>query len=230
MFKFGENKSLQLFNILKDKKTGLLYRENSSDEITLKDVKSEYKKLYPFCKDKTILDMGANIGIFTHYALENGAKKVICYEPEEINYSILLNQNFKQVELHNVAITQSDSFIMLYSTPIKEGKKISTDNHSIKQIRGRTAKQVESLNFRKQLDLHQPDILKVDIEGAEFILDFKNLPECIKYIAIEIHYQLDEICSDKLLEVLRDQFNELDFKMKNMFKKKFAAVFIGERK
>jgi len=217
-------------NILVDKKTGLNYRENSTDESTLNEVRSEYKELYPFCENKVILDCGANIGAFTYHALKNDAKKVICYEPEKNNFKVLQAQNFNNVELFNKAVDKSDGTILLYSPKHRSGCKIATDSFTINYVKGRLSESIDAVSFDSQLKKYKPDILKMDIESAEYNLNLENLPDYIKYIAIEIHYEHNYENAEKLLKTLRKQFKELDIREKRMFQRMFASIFIGERK
>jgi len=64
-------------------------------------------------KDVTCVDIGANIGMFTLYALFNGAKKVISIEPNTAAFLVLkknLEENdlLKKVVLYNKAISSVD--------------------------------------------------------------------------------------------------------------------------
>ena len=63
--------------------SGLLLRKGSTDHKTLVEIKREYTWMP--VKDKKVLDIGGCFGGYSRYALENGAKEVLCIEPEPRN-------------------------------------------------------------------------------------------------------------------------------------------------
>jgi hypothetical protein len=71
-------------------------------------------------KDDVVIDCGANIGIFSQYALDMGASKVIGYEPEDMYYDYY-EKNVKSNKVDKVK-----SFISKDSVDIK---RILSDNN-----------------------------------------------------------------------------------------------------
>ena len=109
----------------------LVYRANSTDALVINEILDPQKGCaYCFESAKipnmpdgfslhghsTVLDVGAHIGVFSRYALSEGVKHVIAYEPEPDNYN-LLSKNLKQsntscsgltIELHSRAVISSN--------------------------------------------------------------------------------------------------------------------------
>ena len=71
-------------------------------------------------KGDVVIDCGANIGIFSQYALDMGASKVIGYEPEDMYYDYY-EKNIKSNKVHKIK-----SFISKDGIDIK---RIISDNN-----------------------------------------------------------------------------------------------------
>lgn len=132
-------------------------------------------------KGDTFVDLGANIGISSHYAIKHGASKVYCFEPDP-NVLSLLNKNIKLNHLEfNYAISNKRENIELFHwphNPINVGPKYN----------------VQSITLDDVFQLvNQPiiDYLKVDIEGFEETV-FDDVSEHvirgIRKMFIEHHY------------------------------------------
>lgn len=168
--------------IVKDEASGLYYRDDMG-ELFIINEQSQYSGLD--FEGRRVLDVGANIGAFTNFALNNGAAEVHCYEPTPGTYKVL-RKNFgrnRKVKLNNIALTGSkDHNVELYI-----GKTYPATN-TIRQVRGRDSVTVPAENFWTVVEKIRPDIVKVDIEGGEyeFMLQ-RNLPLFVTQFAIELH-------------------------------------------
>jgi FkbM family methyltransferase len=155
----------------------------------------------------TVLDIGANIGAFARFALANGAKKVVCYEPEESNFSLLkLNVEGKNVDCRKKAIvgeTATGKMEFYLNRGINKGA------HSLYIKRGRDIVSVETTSIRKVLKEVKPEIVKIDTEGAEYdILDNFNFDE-VSQLAVEFHLnkkEWREKCGDYVQSILAAGF------------------------
>ena len=171
--------------IVKDKKTGLVYREELKELFVIKE-QSQYKKLN--FKNATFMDIGAHIGSTTNLALKMGAKKCICYEPMPETFEILKINVGGRAELNQKAVIIDDK------------KEISFYIHnkyhscnSILPIKNSRQITVQTANFLEELHKHKPEILKMDCEGGEFSLLEKNIiPDFVEEIAVEIHINKKE--------------------------------------
>jgi len=128
----------------------------------------------PYClktitKGMNIIDIGANIGIYTVLAAEKVGKDgvVIAIEPGPENYKHLLQSiklnNFQNVIPKNIALTDHEGFEKLYLYSSTAHSLIShEDKNSYIKVPVKTIdKLFEELNIKKV------DIIKIDAEGAE---------------------------------------------------------------
>ena len=56
-----------------------------------------------------VLDLGANIGIFTNFAADKGAAKIYSFEPILENFHMLMMNRPEQCEAHRLAISDKDN-------------------------------------------------------------------------------------------------------------------------
>ena len=141
--------------------------------------------------DQVCLDLGSNVGGFVKIALDKGAKKVIAVECDPRNFMNLVN-NFggrePAVELINKAVTSQDQHRDL----VKIFKSNSKFNHCstsiVNKIRFNEYDEVIAVGIQSLLEEYQPDIVKVDVEGAEYQI----LEDIIDYgpeiLFVEFHY------------------------------------------
>jgi FkbM family methyltransferase len=136
-------------------------------------------------KDSSVfVDVGANIGIYTLLASQHIKKegKIFAFEPsdwanERLKENLKLNET-KNVEVLKLAVTnftglnqfyvcEDDAYNSLISTPMKEVQKIV---------------EIESIcldDFCVDRKIDQIDILKIDVEGADYLV-LKGAEEILK--------------------------------------------------
>ena len=194
-------------------KDGLWYRPDSSDEQMLKDSnilnkRSDYFTIDP--KGKVIMDCGANIGGFINRALKLGAKKVIAYEPEPNNFDMLVI-NTQDLDNANYQLEQA-ALISSHEETVSfylNASKRSSSSGNRKPSHKKKEYIVHALNFEKELNLHQPDLIKMDIEGGEYdvLMDF-TLPDFVRELVIELHHPSKKMLKvkDQLWAQLVEQF------------------------
>ena len=160
---------------------------------------------YPINKstkqEKVIIDIGANIGFFTIYALiKNPNSQIYAVEANPKNFEILkknINENnlSDNVKVFNYVVTSESGFQPFYLSSnsgwssiyndrgAKNGKMIQVDSTSL------------SMLFEK-CKLNVIDLLKIDIEGAEYdILLNDNFLE--NYKVKELFVEVDKTPRDK---------------------------------
>ena len=208
----------------KEPKTGLWCREDTLDEYVVKEQRC-YDLLLDFAKGKVVMDIGGNIGAFAYSAIKHGAKSVISFELDPDNITVFTKQNLDQVKLIKGAIASHNGTATLY---LNKGK--NKGMHSLQAIGGRETIQVKAYPFKKALTKYSPDLIKIDIEGGEFDLDFKNMPEFIQGIAIEIHlnHGNNREMAPALIKTLRQQFPSV-LKTPRITEKNWTTYFIGMR-
>lgn len=119
-----------------------------------------------FKKDWVVFDIGAHVGFYSLLSAELAGEegKVFSFEPLTINYEYLKKHieinNYRNITPFNVAVSDRDGFAFF-----SEGENTSTGHlTSNGEIKVRTIAIDDWVNDRK---LPIPDILKIDVEGAE---------------------------------------------------------------
>lgn len=129
----------------------------------------EYDRYFNIQKYDTIIDCGAFMGMFTNYALTQGAMRVITVECEAQYYNYLLqNVNNDKVEVLFAKVSQEN---------------IPSDNP-------RVAPSITIEDIMNQKNLAKVDMVKMDIEGAEWGVLINMDDEIMKRVekwAIEVH-------------------------------------------
>jgi FkbM family methyltransferase len=133
------------------------------------------------------MDCGGCIGSFTAAALENGAAHVRCYEPIEKNISVL-KQNLARY---------GDRKTVIEAALVADGSKTATmflaaftGSHSLVDNGRAKTITVPARSFRAELRAFKPQVIKLDVEGAEYALLESLKPGDLKGVSclfIEFH-------------------------------------------
>ena len=184
----------------------LSYEEKSSAEHIFSEI--FIGDCYPIKKnikqEKVIIDIGANIGFFTLYALiKNPNSKIIAIEANPKNFKVLeknildnkLNYN---VQIFNNVVTSNEGPQPFY---------LSSNSGWSSIYNKRGAKNGEMIHVEpislsglfKKSNLEIVDLLKIDIEGAEYdiLLNDDFLED---YQVKELFVEVDKIPRDKKYE------------------------------
>jgi len=125
--------------------------------------------------DEIFLDIGAHIGLYTlPAAIKLDRGKVYAFEPATVNYQILTKHikmnNLVNVEAKNLLVGDLDKNIKFF-----EQEKLVSPKNSIVMIDKIShyntvyKKQVSLDNYFKDLDV-VPNVIKIDVEGAEVLV------------------------------------------------------------
>ena len=187
-------------------KSNMWVRPNTSDDLVI-DEAVDYTGLFTDLNDNDIfMDIGQNIGAVSRLALDiNSNIKVFGYEPDEENYKVCDNNLIGSMEVLPYAIGTGHKTIKLYQAKGSNKGKISTVLR--KENCFKDFKEVVQVDFKTEVENHRPTIIKVDIEGGEYNIDFISIPLYVKALAIEIHKIGDDWLSmKKLYEDISKQF------------------------
>jgi FkbM family methyltransferase len=152
-----------------------------------------------------VLDLGANIGIFTRFASDKGAKKVYSFEPVQENFRLLSLNRPDNCEAHRIAISNkdNDAVQISYKPNCPGGSSIIKYEDGILQ----TCMTMTVDTLINNGVIEQPDFIKMDIEGAE-ILAFDGISDDVlrktRCITMEMHEDvIGKEDSDKIYDRLR---------------------------
>ena len=176
-----------------------------------------------------VVDIGANVGVFSTYAAKNTKNKIYAFEPYPDNYEILI-KNISQNNLDNIqpqsyAISEYSGMIKLYVAENKAGNLLFNRN-----IEGKLDEHIEvkSLTLQKAMDINNIqhiDFLKMDCEGAEFGIIMntpKNYIRKVNKISMEFHDNVDDHNHDFLVQILKD----CDFKVEILWNERSPFGYI----
>jgi FkbM family methyltransferase len=173
---------------------------------------SRFPQLSPKLNHGVVLDLGANVGDFTHACLDLGFS-VIAVEPHPSALRYLQRRMGKKpnVQILPVGISDVDGKTFLYTHPLHKNDPIATSiaasTVSEKFSLGAMRFEIEVITLEKIINDHQIfEIVKIDIEGAEMLLIdsiIHNAPK-IKRLLMETHerFMLSTSDSEKYYEAL----------------------------
>jgi FkbM family methyltransferase len=173
------------------------------------------KRFQPFPGAK-VMDLGANVGIYTAYCALHGAK-VTAYEPDPSTFTILaemVSNAGLQAILVNKAVWTGTERVPFYGHGDTSGGRLQRNGAF--RVSGcghwdRTEEEgafVESVSFDDAVGDVDWDCIKMDIEGAEFEVLLNAAPETlrrIKFAFVEIHPWANQILYDETMARL-DKF------------------------
>ena len=149
-------------------------------------------------KGDLVVDIGANIGVFTRYASVYGAEKILSFEAEKNNFDYLLKNKPEICSAFNLAISDNNNIEDLYVSKLEGSHTLLGDVVTDE----RTLQEIQCITLNKIFETHKLDkidFLKMDIEGAELkafdgITD-ENLAK-IRKISIEYHHNIFDLDKD----------------------------------
>lgn len=164
------------------------YGENCTD-IILKQINDDqlYGPIFAGRSNMTIVDMGANIGLFSLYA-HDSASRLIAVEPAPPTFEMLtkLTKDIPVIERIEGAISYSDDPVTFFINENPTVNSLLDRNGQATTVRG-----MSLASFFKDNNLNSVDFCKCDIEGSESeVLTEANLDavkDVVKFWFIEVH-------------------------------------------
>lgn len=133
-------------------------------------------------EDATILDVGANVGLFTEAVLAHRPRaKAILFEPVERYYRLCVERlgDRPNVRIHHVGLSQANESLPIYMTPHNYGgnsvvKELMFDSRENTLVPPGTVLGEGVIHCRRfdelslELGIHEADFIKTDTEGFEY--------------------------------------------------------------
>ncbi len=192
-------------------------------------VDNEYDSLNLPETAKTIIDLGANIGLSALFFIKKFPDShIVAVEPDAVNCSIMeknLEKFSKSISFLQAAIWPTDGEVSLVEEDDDHASLGAWGYRTEASIgnSGLSVKAVTIPTIMKQYNMDFVDILKVDIEGAEYELFEKNYEDWIDkvgLIIIETHDRFKPNSEAMVRKALNGHFDELPMKGENLFFKK----------
>ena len=198
-----------LFSPVKLPDGNLIFWSWEEDAFWLRDMIKEiyeekaYEHFFQAEKGEVVVDVGANIGVFTL----NAARKVgtegcvISFEPKNRNYELLsrnirLNRYCNVLPL-NMALSDFDGEGTLYVKSVSlHNTLLAKTDLETKTVKTETVKVNKLASILKKLNVKHVDLLKIDAEGSELevlkgakelLLDYK-----IRKLSVATYHSKDQ--------------------------------------
>jgi len=154
-------------------------------------------------RDSVVIDVGANIGMFSLFAALSGAKQVYAFEPSREAFRVLcenirLNEWTGTITPINRAVTDRDNTTVKFPISSSPYNRIASNDIGNPD----DYFEVETVtlsSFIVNNNIHHIDLLKLDCEGAEFdILPSMNKSELarISRIRMECHGESNQLIEE----------------------------------
>ncbi|MBL7777873.1 MAG: FkbM family methyltransferase [Chitinophagales bacterium] len=184
---------------LPDSSQQVFIRPNTSDVFSFEHVFAhECYKLNTDSKSTNyIIDCGANVGYSAvYFAAQNPAAIVVAIEPDSSNVEMILKNTsaLKNVRVVHSAIWKNDAYLKITN---KAASKWAFTVSETTESDPESFKAVGIKQLMEQFDIPQIDILKIDIEGAEYELleaGYENWMSKTKTLIIELHERFKPGC------------------------------------
>lgn len=187
---------------------------NEQDKNIYKEVieTNQYNITTENMRNRTVIDIGTNIGVFSLLAAKLGAKRVYSVEPVSKNYNQFLSN------IYRTKLTMIKAYKNLVSNVSGDFMKVSTDvdpgaNSMYNVVDGSEVVQTITLNdIMREID-DDHIFLKLDCEGAEYDILLNSTVQDmarINDIVLEIHTDLHPVYKGR--EIIENKLKEFGFK------------------
>jgi FkbM family methyltransferase len=138
------------------------------DIIKQLEIEAFYAKLFPGKENLVVLDIGANVGLFSLY-FQDQAKMVYSLEPTPGHFSILkrLTADYPKITPLNIALSDQDAEIDFFICGNNTTMNSMTARSDTEYTENITVRGVTLATLIDELKLDHVDFIKCDIEGSE---------------------------------------------------------------
>lgn len=164
-------------------------------------------RFLPIESGDTVIDIGANVGVFSLFAATLGAGKIYAFEPLPENAK-LIARNFKENNLPGPVIVQAAVADKIGRARFYTGK--SDPHGSLLKEETTRSIEVSTLTLGSILTkyyLKKIDFLKIDAEGSEGKIIMSTPPEVwkkVRKIALEYHDNISPVKHEEIVRKLQN--------------------------
>lgn len=153
----------------------------------------------PLPEHPTIIDIGANVGFFSLFAVSKWGGKVFAYEPVQANYEEMVN-NLRAnphipISCRHMAVSGvSGTIEIFFDHTATLAPKATACPPKHKTAKSEKVKAITLQDIFETEGLCRVDLLKMDCEGSEFSILYQSSPETLRRIsqmAMEVHPNRD---------------------------------------
>lgn len=164
-----------------------VYYMGDGDPYVFTEQKRDYGKIAPMAEGRNVLDFGAHCGFFNVYVSRNyPPAKIVSVEPDARSHPALEKNMRPDTVLLKAAVVNKNYGAK--DIPIYLGGNYASKT-TTEAIRGREVIHVPVVKFQKLLRAHKIGFIKCDCEGGEYNLDWSDLPDTVRAIAMEFHFK-----------------------------------------
>ena len=173
-------------------------------------------------KEDRILDIGSNIGYFV--LLGSNAKQITCVEPlsnaiEMLKVNIEINDLADKCAIVHAAVGPRGKLLIEVSPHLNLSKivnKASPNTH-----------EVDSVPLVDLVAKYQSNMVRLDVEGYEYEILYKNIPESVNKLSVEFHSGLmGKEKSKRLLAYLEQEGFRLKYFIEDVPLRLYPFVYV----
>ena len=188
--RFVDFKKIEFFEVEEVEMLGYGNSRQVKDLVLNRDI--EEIEVLKFLEDKlssedVFVDVGSNFGLFANYVHDSVGSEICCFEPRPSNVNMLrLNRYIynRNYEIVNKAASDKLGESELYLSRSNEGQ-----GGLEKKDKKNYVNSVEVKTTRLDKALENPDIIKIDVEGAELevLKGAEGILDAVEFLVIELH-------------------------------------------
>lgn len=168
-----------------------------------------------------LLDIGANIGIYSNFYAKVKNNNVYAFECSPFNLraltrNIILNNNQKKIIIYPLALSEKNRVSYFNMNTLTEGGALSTlDDDKYKKFKYKFLINSFSLDYLYEMKIIKniPALIKIDVDGIEDLI-LKGAKKILK----------DEKCKSVLVEVNSKSTYKFEYIKKIMINSKFQMI------
>jgi FkbM family methyltransferase len=155
----------------------------------------------------TVVDVGANVGLFTQLCLSKGATRIVSLEINDkaIDTFESIHGSNESVKLIKEGLSDNIGEIEIFMDPENSLVSSVSQTHTSNLKDSKKVKVMGLKDLIEKESLSEIDLIKIDVEGAEYDI-FKTINNEIlsgvKYILMEFHDNFGGILRDEVLNKL----------------------------